>query len=1353
MSKTLKELWEKENSSKLVISGRQEPTIYAFSTNTVPNYLKVGDTYRSLSTRLEEWKKHYSNLKEEFKDSAMVSDDSYFRDYAVHDYLKKDLKKHQLKQGELRLPYFSNEFFKNTSPEDLRKAIKDIKDNYQKNTTKYQFYSVEDRLPKTHKYSRTVKLVLRDEQNQAVEKFKMALKKKRTNLLLYAVMRFGKSVVALRCAQEMKAKVILIVSAKADVGEEWKETVQSIIGFEKFEFLTANDLLKNNDAIKNVIKNGGAATVFLTLQDLDGNQIKNKHKELFGKIIDLVIIDETHFGAWAKSYGEILRNAQQVKDVKDNREGTDEGVNPDEAEKILKRIKTRIKLHLSGTPYRILLEKKFTDEDIIGYYQLSDIEDAKKKWDETHFEDVENSTINVNTGKPYQEWDNPYYGFPQMIRFAFNPNESSIKKLNELRKSNYSTSLSDLFMPMSIKKDGNGLHKEFKHNKEVLDLFKAIDGSKEDKNILSFLNDERIKKGNMCRHIVFVLPYRASCDALENLINNHSKEFFNIRDYKIINISGVDNNKQYKTIDSIKTEIRDCEKKNKKTITLTVNRMLTGVTVEEWDSMVFLKSLSSPQEYDQAIFRIQNQYVLKYKNKNGDIIKKDMKPQTLLVDFEPTRMFRIQENKSQIYNWYEDKNGNAKLKQRIEKDLSISPIIYFNIDKIQRVTATDLMKYISDYSNKISIIDELRTISIDLNIYNNPEIKKVIDIQSPFGSRNGLELNKKAYEGEKSELIIQTLSEPADKEQSEKTENNVSDIKESLIRQKIQTYYFKVLFYSFLADDVIYNLTDIINTIDKPLNKQMANNIGIDKRTLILIKRIMDPFLLSQLEYKIQNINELSRDNSITPEERMQTAIQKFNRLSESEIITPNSICEQMVKNLGRNITSGKILDIASKAGEFAISLYKALKKYNVKESIIKNSIYSIPTSPIAYEFTKKVYKTLNLNTNNIARYFTAYDIIKKNSKITKSILCQNDFFSRIRFDEKTIKKGGSKMKFSVIVGNPPYQENKKNNAKIYPSFYLNAISMSDNVAMIFPSAWQEPKNANGLQKLNKKEIKEDRQIVLINNKHNAFAGIAGAEWTNIVIWKKGYDNKLNGKQRILSDGKDEKIEKLIYDVKDLAKPKELKDIASLVATNRPFESVSSITSSTKPYGLRTDAAKNWAKYNLEPMNNEQKDKDDIKYFSGPKCIKYLPKNYKLPKNPITKTKFKVFIPNTWGNLSKNYIGGAYADIIIAKPYEICSETYIESGAFDNIETARKHAKYLMTRFCRALLFVNKHSILCSKAWGAVPLQDYSEKWWNKDIGEIDEELFKKYNIPNHLKEYVYKNIQKRTEENIINFK
>ncbi len=93
-----------------------------------------------------------------------------------------------------------------------------------------------------------------------------------------------------------------------------------------------------------------------------------------------------------------------------------------------------------------------------------------------------------------KEWDNPYYGFPQMIRFAFNPNESSLKKMDELRHNGITYAFSELFRPCSISKDTSSKHnhKKFIHEPEILDLLEVIDGSKEDKNILSFLDYDKI---------------------------------------------------------------------------------------------------------------------------------------------------------------------------------------------------------------------------------------------------------------------------------------------------------------------------------------------------------------------------------------------------------------------------------------------------------------------------------------------------------------------------------------------------------------------------------------------------------------------------------------------------------------------------------------------------------------------------------------------------------------------------------------------------------------------------------------------------------------------------------------------
>lgn len=168
-------------------------------------------------------------------------------------------------------------------------------------------------------------------------------------------------------------------------------------------------------------------------------------------------------------------------------------------------------------------------------------------------------------------------------------------------------------------------------------------------------------------------------------------------------------------------------------------------------------------------------------------------------------------------------------------------------------------------------------------------------------------------------------------------------------------------------------------------------------------------------------------------------------------------------------------------------------------------------------------------------------------------------------------------------------------------------------------------------------------------------------------------------------------------------------------------------------------------------MSEERISNTDIKVI-GLKQVRYIPRDYPLPKRTSALDKYKVFVPYAWGNMSPTAgLGGAFADIIIAKPYEICTETYLESGCFDSLDKAQKHAKYLMTKFARAMLFVNKTSQHSTTAWGDVPVQDYTEYWWNKSIADIDEHLFAKYNVPADIAEFVRRNIQTKDESNIIN--
>ena len=81
------------------------------------------------------------------------------------------------------------------------------------------------------------------------------------------------------------------------------------------------------------------------------------------------------------------------------------------------------------------------------------------------------------------------------------------------------------------------------------------------------------------------------------------------QDFEIINISGLEDQRRYPKPQDVKNAIARAAANSRKTLTLTVNRMLTGSTVEQWDTMLFLKDTASPQEYDQATFRIQSQHI------------------------------------------------------------------------------------------------------------------------------------------------------------------------------------------------------------------------------------------------------------------------------------------------------------------------------------------------------------------------------------------------------------------------------------------------------------------------------------------------------------------------------------------------------------------------------------------------------------------------------------------------------------------------------------------------------------------------------------------------------------------------
>ncbi len=1326
-----------------LITGRVEPHIYAFTTNTIPNYLKVGDTYRPVSKRLGEWKEFFPNLEKKFEGSAKITNDVYFRDFSVHSFLEAEKRRVRLEASDLpEGVYYSKEFFREATVSDVEEAIADIHEDYNNKSGRYHYYDAKTQLPTTERYSSTGMWFPRPNQQATIDAFKRAVNNGRTHLLMYAVMRFGKSFTSMCCAKEMGAKLVVVVSAKADVRDEWRKTVESAENFRNdYEFFSSADLENNYSIVTDTLDHPTdpkKVVVFLTLQDLQGENIKDKHAQIFGRKIDLLLVDETHFGARAEKYGAVLRASQGEKLSKEEKYAVEDILES------TKEFDVNVTVHLSGTPYRILMSDEFDrEQDLIAFYQFTDIVREQEEWDRDNFAKDE----------PKEEWENPYFGFPQMIRFAFNPNESARNRMAALRESGMSDAFSALFKPKSFSRAEDGSHKLFVHEQEILELLEVIDGSKEDEELLGFLDYDKIKDGKMCRHIVVVLPYCASCDALETLLRENADKFKNLNDYEIINISGVDNPNRYKKPSDIKRAISTCEAQGKKTITLTVNRMLTGSTVPEWDTMLFLKDTSSPQEYDQAIFRLQNQYIKTFVDENGETIKFNMKPQTLLVDFDPDRVFVMQEQKAQIYNVNTDEAGNSKLRDRIEEELRISPVIVMNKDKIVQITATDILKAVSEYSKTRGVAEETVEIPVDMSLLDIDAIRVAIERENELGSKAGLTI--KGADGDGNDIDTPDDADPTDttgetgkttgtETQTDKPgDTSQTEEKGKDAVKQFRSYYARILFFAFLTKNTVISLSDIIECIDEPNNSRIARNLGISKPALDGILEHADKFVLSRLDYKIQNLNQLSHDDSIDPVTRASVSVQKFGKLGESEVITPKHICKDMIDmiddaDLRAVMDNGnKVLDIAGKAGEFALAVLEKYIALGYDKEALKDAIYTIPTSGITYEFTRMIYEILGLNVNNIATKFNSYsllDVKDEDDDIDYAkvamLLRQNKPFDTITMNDE-ITEGDEMVNFDVVVGNPPYQVSDGGAQASARPIYHNFVGLSKKVepsfmTLIMPTRWYA--GGKGLDEFRNDMLNDASVSELHDFLHpeEVFPDTNNRGGVCYLLWDHKYV-KTDSDVRIVSHEGNGVVKtstrKLRYkDLDIFIRNSAAISILNKVIVDETVDTMEHHISPRRPFGLDGNFIKT-ADFKKEATGMV----DPIKCYGKAKTVGYVERS-SIPSHTEWIDKWKVFMPYA------NNIGTELSDdnqnTFVVAPKSICTETFLIAGMDMDLDEASaiNLSNYLRTRFARFLLSMAKISQHgTSKTYRFVPTQDFSRAWTEADLyakyGLTEEEI------------------------------
>ena len=197
-----------------------------------------------------------------------------------------------------------------------------------------------------------------------------------------------------------------------------------------------------------------------------------------------------------------------------------------------------------------------------------------------------------------------------------------------------------------------------------------------------------------------------------------------------------------------------------------------------------------------------------------------MKPQTLLVDFDPDRMFRMQELKSQFYNANTDSRGNEKLEERIKRELEVSPIITVNHNKLAQVSPTNIMDAVRNYSQNKSIADESRDIPFDLSLLDIEAFKNEIIALKEIDNNKGIEIRPISDEDvDDMDIPVEGNNKEEYKEVQEGDASGGAPKKENeelSLEKKYATYFSKILFFAFLTDNMVKNLNDVISQIKQP---------------------------------------------------------------------------------------------------------------------------------------------------------------------------------------------------------------------------------------------------------------------------------------------------------------------------------------------------------------------------------------------------------------------------------------------------------------------------------------------------------------------------------------------------------
>jgi site-specific DNA-methyltransferase (adenine-specific) len=466
--------------------------------------------------------------------------------------------------------------------------------------------------------------------------------------------------------------------------------------------------------------------------------------------------------------------------------------------------------------------------------------------------------------------------------------------------------------------------------------------------------------------------------------------------------------------------------------------------------------------------------------------------------------------------------------------------------------------------------------------------------------------------------------------------------------------------------------------------------------------------------------------------------------LSNDEVFTPPNIANQMLDLLPEEIWRDKnvtFLDPACKSGVFLREIAKRLMAGLEKE---------IPDQQqrINHIFTKQLFGIAITDMTALLTRRSLYCSKKANGKYS---ICEgfdtpegNILFGRVihvwasdhckycganinEYDrDETLETHAYqfihtdtpeelfKMKFDVIIGNPPYQLSDggygTSAAPIYDNFVEQAKKLNPRyLTMIIPARWYS--GGKGLDDFRDEMLHDNRirQIVDFPEAIDCFPGVQIKGGVCYFLWDR--DN--SGDVKVLTSRKGIIVSEMTRLLLEENCETFIRYNEGITILNRvrkfKEKTLAEQVSSSRPFGFRT-----FYKAKNKPIRNGVK-----LYQNG--GIGFVTKN-DITKNSELIDSYKVLIPAA-GSGSDAFPHPILGKPFVAEPGSACTETYIVLGSYSTAKECENLCSYVRTRFFRFLVLLFKSTQhATAKVYTFVPVQDLSQPW-------TDEKLYKKYKL------------------------